>query len=82
VPTVLTRNEVERLLAQLQGTRWLMASLLYGAGLRIMECLHLRVKDLDFGYRQVLVRDGKGEAVATTSAPSRNCSVTRTCLPR
>jgi site-specific recombinase XerD len=47
VPVVLTRAEVERLLAQLTGTRWLVASLLYAAGLRVMECLRLRVKDLD-----------------------------------
>jgi len=52
---------VERLLGELQGVRWLIASLLYGAGLRVMECLRLRVKDVDLGYRQVLVRDGKGE---------------------
>jgi site-specific recombinase XerD len=44
LPTVLTRSEVERLLAQLLGTRWLMASLLYGAGLRVIECLRLRVR--------------------------------------
>jgi integrase len=47
LPVVLTRAEVERLLAQLTGTRWLVASLLYGAGLRVMECLRLRVKDAD-----------------------------------
>jgi integron integrase len=69
VPAVLTRSEVERLLAQLQGTRWLIASLLYGSGLRVMECLRLRVKDVDFGYRQVLVRDGKGEKDRVTMLP-------------
>src|SRR5512147_438894 len=51
-PVVLSRGEVERLLAQLQGTKWLMASLLYGAGLRQIECLQLRVKDVDFAYRR------------------------------
>jgi len=61
LPAVLTRAEAERLLAQLTGTRWLIASLLYGAGLRVMECLRLRVKDVDLEYRQVLVRDGKGD---------------------
>ena len=60
LPTVLTKTEVQRLLAQMHGTKWLMASLLYGAGLRLRECLKLRVKDIDFEYRQILVRDGKG----------------------
>jgi integrase len=58
MPTVLTRAEVHRLLAAMHGTKWLMASLLYGAGLRLNECLGLRVKDVDFGYRQIMVRDG------------------------
>ena len=60
VPTVLTQDEAAKLISQIEGTIWLMASLLYGAGLRLMECLRLRVKDVDFGYGQVLVRDGKG----------------------
>ena len=47
------------MLRQLEGAKWLMASLLYGAGLRLIECLRLRVKDLDFGYSQVVVPDGK-----------------------
>jgi integron integrase len=69
VPTVLTREETQSLLAQMQGTKWLMASLLYGAGLRLRECLKLRVKDLDFGYRQILVRDGKGAKDRVTMLP-------------
>jgi integron integrase len=68
---VLTREEVERLLSELQGTRWLIASLLYGAGLRVMECLRLRVKDVDLGYRQILVRDGKGEKDRVTMMPEK-----------
>lgn len=60
LPSVLTVPEVQRLLDQLEGTKWLMASLLYGAGLRLRECLKLRVKDVEFDYRQITVRDGKG----------------------
>ena len=48
------------MLRQMEGAKWLMASLLYGAGLRLMECLRLRVKDVDFGYGQIMVRSGKG----------------------
>jgi site-specific recombinase XerD len=70
LPTVLTVVEVERLLAQLHGPRWLMASLRYGAGLRLRECLKLRVKDVDFGYRQILVRDGKGGKDRITMLPA------------
>jgi integron integrase len=69
VPTVLTRQEVKRLLAAMQGTKWLMASLLYGAGLRLTECLKLRVKDVDFEYRQIVVRDGKGAKDRVTMLP-------------
>ncbi len=57
VPVVLTRAEAGRLLAQLTGTKWLIASLLYGAGLRVMEGLRLRVKDVDFERREITVRD-------------------------
>jgi integron integrase len=69
LPTVLTHEDVERLLACMVGTRWLLASLLYGAGLRLMECLRLRVKDVDFGYGQILVRDGKGAKDRATMLP-------------
>lgn len=67
---VLTLAEVHSVLAQLEGTKWLMASLLYGAGLRLMECLRLRVKDVDFGYGQILVRDGKGAKDRVTMLPA------------
>jgi integron integrase len=61
IPVVLTIEEVKRVLAHIDGTHHMMASLLYGAGLRLMECVRLRVKDLDFDYHQIIVRDGKGE---------------------
>src|SRR6266700_1994748 len=69
VPTVLTASEAQRLLSRLSGDRWLMASLLYGAGLRLRECLRLRVKDIDFEYRQIIVRDGKGAKDRVTLLP-------------
>jgi integron integrase len=69
LPTVLSVAEVQRLLGQMQGTKWLMASLLYGAGLRLRECLKLRVKDVDFDYRQILVRDAKGGRDRVTMLP-------------
>lgn len=60
IPVVLTRDEVRKIFAHLQGTSRLMAGLLYGSGLRLMECVRLRVKDVDFGYARITVRDGKG----------------------
>ena len=60
VPVVLTKEEVRIILAGLKDTNWLVASLLYGSGLRLIEALRLRVKDLDFGFNQIVVRDGKG----------------------
>ena len=61
LPVVLTRQEVRVVLNQLSGTPRLMAVLLYGAGLRLLECAQLRVKDVDFSAGQMIVRDGKGE---------------------
>ena len=69
VPVVLTPEESRRVLGHLSGTHHLMASLLYGAGLRLMECVRLRVKDVDFDYRQITVRDGKGEKDRRTVLP-------------
>jgi integron integrase len=69
LPVVFSRAEVRAVLARLDGQAWLMASLLYGAGLRLMECIRLRVKDVDFGYRQILVRDGKGQKDRVTMLP-------------
>ncbi len=60
VPVVLSREVVASVLTRMTGRYWLMASLMYGTGLRVAECLRLRVQDLDFGYRQVVVRSGKG----------------------
>ena len=61
VPVVLSRDEVKCLLAALDGVYWLMAGLLYGSGMRLMECLRLRVKDLDFARNEITVRAGKGD---------------------
>lgn len=60
LPTVLTREEVLRVLDNMKGVYKLMAQLLYGSGLRLMECLRLRIKDLDFDYKAIIVRDAKG----------------------
>ncbi len=60
LPVVLTRDEVHKVFAYLHGKARLMAGLLYGSGLRLMECARLRVKDVDFGYGRITVRDGKG----------------------
>lgn len=69
LPTVLTQAEVAAVLAQLSGTALLMAQLLYGSGLRLMECLRLRVKDVDFRVQQLTVRDGKGGKDRVTMLP-------------
>src|SRR5258708_36893090 len=69
LPIVLTEFEVHKVLAHLDGQLWLMASLLYGAGLRLMECVRMRVKDIDFEYRQITVRDGKGNKDRVTMLP-------------
>lgn len=69
VPTVLSQDEVRRLLASMEGRPWLLASLLYGTGMRLMECLRLRVKDVDFARSEVTVRDGKGGKDRRTMLP-------------
>jgi integron integrase len=69
LPTVLTRDEVQQVFAHLSGLYLLMARLLYGSGLRLMECLRLRVKDIDFHYRTITVRDAKGEQDRITILP-------------
>ena len=70
LPVVLTKEEVQRLLACLDGTPWLMAMLLYGAGLRLMECCRLRIKDVDFSSNQIVVRAGKGDKDRHTMLPA------------
>jgi integron integrase len=69
LPVVLTRDEVHKLFAHLHGMPRLMAGLLYGSGLRLMECVRLRVKDIDFGYARITVRDGKGAKDRVTMLP-------------
>ena len=69
LPVVFTRDETKRVLVHLEGTHWLVAGLLYGSGLRLMECLRLRIKDIDFTYAQLIVRDGKGEKDRVTMLP-------------
>jgi len=69
LPVVLSAAETNRLMSHLNGVYWLMAGLLYGAGLRLMECLRLRVKDVDFHQRHIVVRAGKGNKDRVTLLP-------------
>lgn len=69
LPVVLTQHEVERILAHLAGTQHLIVSLLYGTGMRILEVLRLRVKDIDFARKEILIRDGKGYKDRVTMLP-------------
>jgi integron integrase len=71
LPVVLTQNEVNGLLNQMEGTHHLMASLLYGAGMRLMDCVRLRVQDVNFEYREILVRNGKGQKDRVVPLPER-----------
>jgi len=71
LPVVLTREEIASLLGQLKGTRWLMAAFQYGTGMRLMECIRLRVQDVDFSYQQVFVRAGKGMKDRVVPLPGR-----------
>jgi integrase len=70
LPVVLTRPEVRAMLGALEGVRWIMASLLYGAGLQLLECLRLRKKDIDFARHQILAREGKGQKDRRTMLPA------------
>jgi len=71
LPTVFTCEEVKRVLSHISGYPWLMASLLYGGGLRLMECVRLRIKDIDLTQRQMIIREGKGFKDRVTLLPER-----------
>jgi site-specific recombinase XerD len=70
LPVVLSREEVGQLLKQVDGTMWLIVAMLYGTGVRLEECLELRVRDLDFDRNQVMVRRGKGQKDRATMLPA------------
>jgi integrase len=69
LPTVLTREDVAAVLGRLRGVHRVIGRLLYGTGTRIMECVRLRVKDVDFSRREILIRDGKGARDRVTMLP-------------
>jgi integron integrase len=69
LPTIMTREETLNLIRSMHGTHQLMAKLMYGSGLRMMECIRLRVKDIDFAVNQIIVRDGKGKKDRITVLP-------------
>jgi integron integrase len=82
LPVVLTPAEVRAVLAQLEGTYRLIASLLYGSGLRLLECLQLRVKDIDFAQREIRLRQGKGRKDRVTPLPEACASLLQEHLLR
>jgi integron integrase len=82
LPVVLTRGEVQAVLTRLRGDHWLVGSLLYGTGMRIMECLRLRVKDIDFERNEILIRDGKGFKDRVTMLPVAVAGALREHLAR
>ncbi|MEY2483579.1 MAG: hypothetical protein QOK24_2107 [Verrucomicrobiota bacterium] len=82
IPVVFTRAEARAVLAHLKGDYRLMAHLLYGSGLRLLECLRLRIKDIDFGYRQITVRESKGLRERVTLLPERLCRPLQAHLAR
>src|SRR3990172_2636748 len=67
----MTRSEIQALFEHMEGVNALITGLMYGGGLRLMECVRLRVKDIDFGRHQVMVRDGKGQKDRVTMLPER-----------
>lgn len=85
IPAVLSREEVARLLAAMEGPAWLMAALLYGTGMRLTECIRLRVKDVDFERGEIVVRNGKGGKDRRVPLPLRlreplQAAIERTCM--
>lgn len=69
LPVVMTREEVKAVLHRLNGEHWLMGMLMYGTGMRLMECLRLRIKDIDFGSGEITIREGKGDKDRVTMLP-------------
>lgn len=69
LPVILTREEVMAIISKLHGQNWIAVMLMYGAGLRLLECLQLRIKDIDFEYRRIVVREGKGNKDRITILP-------------
>ncbi len=82
LPVVMSREEVKSVLAQLSGDKWLAARLMYGTGLRLLECLQLRVQDLDFSRNEITVRDGKGAKDRVTMLPEALKAALRDHLDR
>ncbi|MBS0395522.1 MAG: integron integrase [Proteobacteria bacterium] len=82
LPVVLSRDEVDRVLGHLQGTEWLLCAVLYGSGARLNEGLHLRVKDVDFQLKQLVIRSGKGQRDRVTLLPERLVSPLQDHLSR
>jgi integron integrase len=82
LPVVFTREEAQAVLARLKGDYRIMAGLLYGSGLRLMECVRLRVKDVDFGYSRITVRDGKGLRERVALLPNQVCPELRAHIER
>ena len=71
IPVVFSKTEAKQVLENMTGVLKLIASLLYGGGLRLNECLRLRIKDIDFDYKQIIIRDGKGEKDRRTTLPEK-----------
>jgi len=83
LPIVLTREQMQAVLSSMRGVAWIQASLIYGAGPRLMECARLRVKDIDFDQRRITVREGKGGKDRVTVLPDKvaNAGPSRALCP-